>query len=566
MLTEGTYPQSYGGVSVWCDQLVRGLPEIAFDVYAIEVTGGEEPVWPIPENVTTHAVALWPPDARRPRPRRVRPGDDLAAAYGDLIGALVAPAESAEADFADALRRIGRHGAARGANLAQYGEAAAGRLLAVWAAAEEWADLPPPSVLDALTSVDIIEHWLRPMLHPAPRADVTHAVTNGLAALPALNAKWTHDTPMLLTEHGVYLRERYLGLRESAYPWPVRVILSAFQRLLCTTAYRTADLITPGNRYNHRWETRFGADPARIETVYNGVDPADFPAAGREPAVPTVTWAGRIDPIKDLETLLRAFALVRAELPAAQLRVFGGAPATGKAYLARCEALAEELGLSGAAHFEGRVENIRDAYAAGHVVVLSSISEGFPYTLIEAMTSGRATVSTDVGGVSEAVADTGLIVPPREPAAMAEACLRLLRDDLLRHRLGARARERALALFTVDKAVECFDGIYRDLAAGVDRRTTVDTPVAEPAEPAEAAVGRAPVTAIGLAAVSGHAPVTAIGLAAVADRATVTAIGLAPVADRATVTAIGSAAVTGRGVVAARAAVPVADEPDQRSA
>jgi len=496
MLTEGTYPQSYGGVSVWCDQLVRGLSQHQFDIYAIEVTGTEEVVWQTPSNVRTHGIALWPPTHRRPRPRRPRPNDKLVAGYEDLIGALLAPAGQAETDFATALRRIGRFGTAPGATLAPYGEVAAGWLLNAWAAAPDLADVPAPSVLDALTAVDVIEHWLRPMLYPAPRADITHAVTNGLSTLPGLNAKWRHRTPMLLTEHGVYLRERYLGLRSSDYSWPVKVVLSAFQRLLCTTAYRTADLITPGNRFNHRWETRFGADPDRIETVYNGVDPADFPAAGKEPATPTIAWAGRVDPIKDLDTLIRAFALVRKELPDAQLRIFGGTPATSRGYRTQCEALVGELQLTGAAHFEGRVENIRDAYAAGHVVVLSSISEGFPYTLIEAMTSGRATVSTDVGGVSEAVADTGLIVPPRDPAAMAQACVKLLRDDLLRHRLGARARERALALFTVDKAVDSFDAIYHDLATGVDRR-----PSALAADEPEVVVGRAPVIAIGSAPV-----------------------------------------------------------------
>src|SRR5262249_24948180 len=158
-------------------------------------------------------------------------------------------------------------------------------------------------------------------------------------------------------------------------------------------------LITPGNQYNHRWEVRLGADPARIETVYNGVDPADFPPAGQEPAEPTIAWAGRIDPIKDLETLLHAFARVRAEVPAGRVRICGGTPKGNEEYRDRCLALAGELGVAGAVSFEGRLARIRDAYAAGHVIVLSSISEGFPYTLIEAMVSGRATVSTDVGGV-----------------------------------------------------------------------------------------------------------------------------------------------------------------------
>ena len=132
--------------------------------------------------------------------------------------------------------------------------------------------------------------------------------------------------------------------------------------------------------------------------------------------MPTLSWAGRVDPIKDLETLIRAFALVREELPDARLRMFGGTPGGRRGYRQRCEALAAELGRRRTrVTFEGRVEDIRDAYAAGNVVMLSSISEGFPYTLIEAMTCGRATVSTDVGGVSEAVGDTGLVVPPREP-------------------------------------------------------------------------------------------------------------------------------------------------------
>ena len=453
MVTEGTYPQAFGGVSVWCDQLVRGLPQTDFDVYAIGVTGREPSAWELPESVTVHPVPLWGPAPRLPRRRS---GD----AYLDLLAALLKPDDEAVPAFTDALRRL----AARPAPLPR-GDAAVRRLL------EAWRDSPlarevtvRPSVLDALTCVDVIGHWLRPLLRPAPEADVCHAVTNGLAALPALAAKWTHGTPLLLTEHGVYLRERYLGLRAVEYSWPVKAVLVAFQRLLCTAAYRAADLITPGNRYNHRWETRFGAQPERIRTVYNGVDPADFPPAGREPEVPTVTWAGRVDPIKDLETLIRSFALVRESIPEARLRIFGGTPASARGYHDRCVALAAELGVGEAVVFEGRVTNIRDAYAAGHVVVLSSISEGFPYTLIEAMTSGRATVSTDVGGVAEAVADTGIVVPPRDPAAMAEGCLTLLRDELLRHRLGAAARDRALQNFTVDQAVDAFDEIYADLA------------------------------------------------------------------------------------------------------
>jgi hypothetical protein len=101
------------------------------------------------------------------------------------------------------------------------------------------------------------------------------------------------------------------------------------------------------------------------------------------------------------------------------------------------------------------------------VVVLCSVSEGFPYTLIEAMACGRPCVATDVGGVSEALGDdAGLIVPPRNPAALADACLRLLRDERLRKTIGTAARARALEHFTVDRAISAFDEMYTLLGTG----------------------------------------------------------------------------------------------------
>ncbi|MCD0451296.1 GT4 family glycosyltransferase PelF [Actinocorallia sp. API 0066] len=471
LVTEGTYPHSYGGVSVWCDQLVRGMPEHAFHVVALTGTGHERRVWEPPGHVAVTAFPLW-----GPTPRGARPSPAGARRFEEAFRALLAlTARGAEEPGADA--------AGHAADTVAFGEALRAlhglgpslvRLLAdegpVRWLMQEWAlrTLPEgvhPSVHDALTAVSLLEHALRPLALTPPKGDVTHAVSNGVAVLPALASKWTHGTPLCLTEHGIYLRERYLGYAHG-YTWPVKAVMLRFLRLLCAEGYRAADLITPGNRYNQRWETRCGAREERIRTVYNGVDPEAFPPAGPEPVRPTLSWAGRIDPIKDLETLIRAFALVRARVPGTTLRLFGGGDA---GYRTRCEALAARLGVEGQVTFEGRVADIRDAYTAGTVVMLSSISEGFPYTLIEAMTCGRPTVSTDVGGVAEAVRpdaggeECGLVVPPRDPEAMAEAAVRLLRDRAGRSRMGEAARRRALELFTVDKAVSSFREVYHRL-------------------------------------------------------------------------------------------------------
>src|SRR5262249_17270088 len=168
-----------------------------------------------------------------------------------------------------------------------------------------------------------------------------------------------------------------------------------------------------------------------------------------------------------VETLIRSFAIVHAEMPEARLRIFGSPPPGREPYLAKCKALAVELGIAESATFEGRIEEVRDAYEAGHIVALCRLAEGFPYSVIEAMTCGRPCVATDVGGVTEAIGDTGVVVPPRNPEALAQACLALLRDSELRHRLGAAARIRALSLFTVDRAVDAFDEMYERLGSGL---------------------------------------------------------------------------------------------------
>ncbi|PJE95754.1 glycosyl transferase [Streptomyces carminius] len=462
LLTEGTYPHHHGGVSVWCDQLVTGMPDVDFRVVAVTATGRESPVWEPPAQVREIRTApMWgpPPPGRAPRGSRLRRFRTELEAF---LTALLDPGQ--EELFPASLYTLAGYAERGELSPALRSEDAVRVLARLWNRPALPTAAARPTLRDALTAVDLLEHALRPLAVPPATDGVTHAVSGGLATLPGLVAHHRHKVPFLLTEHGVYLRERYLGSRAEPYRWPVKALLLGFFRLLAGEGYRSAALVTPGNRYNRRWEEHGGTPPERIRTVYNGVDPAAFPLAGPEPETPTLSWAGRVDPIKDLATLVRAFALVREELPGARLRIFGGTPRGAESYRTGLEKLAAELGVAGGVTFEGRVEDIRDAYAAGNVVMLSSVSEGFPFTLIEAMSCGRATVSTDVGGVREAVGETGLVVPPRDPAAMARAALRLLNDPAERARMGEGARLRVIEQFTLRQTISAFRDIYHELA------------------------------------------------------------------------------------------------------
>ncbi|MFZ4296972.1 GT4 family glycosyltransferase PelF [Streptomyces cinereoruber] len=464
MLTEGTYPHVHGGVSTWCDQLVRGMPEVRFDVLALTGSGREPVTWDLPSNVVRHtAFPLWGPAPVRAR--RAPRGEErrrFLDTYERLLLSLLDPGTGY--DFGTSLYELAALARQGRLTAALRSEAALRSLMWTWAMPHLPTRAARPTVHDALTATDLLEHALRPLAARISTGGVAHAVSSGLATLPALAAQHFEGVPFLLTEHGIYLRERYLGYRTEKQSWPVKALMLAFYRELNTLGYRKADLITPCNQYNRRWEERGGAPADRIRTVYNGVDPALFPEAGPEPAIPTLSWCGRVDPIKDLETLIRAYAICRAELPALRLRLFGPVPAGNEDYLTRLEKLAAELGVTDGVTFEGRVADVPSAYAAGSVVVLSSISEGFPFSLIEAMSCGRATVSTDVGGVREAVGDTGIVVPPREPAVMAAALSALLRDGARRAELGRLARQRVVDRFTLRRSVDGFRRIYRELA------------------------------------------------------------------------------------------------------
>ncbi len=468
LLCEGTYPYARGGVSVWCDQLIAGLPEYDFHVYAITGQRMSAALWTMPSNTTALVnVPLW---EQRP-PVRQHHDSALQAvidgAYEQLLRALFAQNSDVQG-FLGALRTLFEYAQDTDLTAALTTQRNTEMLYQVWQAHAK-ADVVQhrrgdlvlqPSLADALQASVWLEHFLRPLSCPPPQADVCHAVSNGLSPLLAFTSKWRYQTPFVLTEHGVYLRERYLELQKSPHTAPFKSFLLRFYGLLTRSAYQMADMITPGSQYNERWEVQQGADAGRIRPVYNGINPAIFPQATFEPTSPTISWVGRIDPLKDLETLIRAFGLVKDELPGARLRMFGSVPSGNEGYAQHCQSLIGQLGLGQHATFEGHIPSIVDAYHAGHMVALTSISEGFPYTLIEAMASGRATVATDVGGVSEALGDTGLVVPSRNYRAVARASLKLLQNDELRSHMGQAARARALSQFTLDSFLEIYRYIY----------------------------------------------------------------------------------------------------------
>ncbi|MGZ2357769.1 DUF3492 domain-containing protein [Streptomyces sp. 372A] len=524
LLTDGGYPYATGESRLWCDRLVRGLAEHEFDLFALSRSAEQEAAGRVrlpPQVAGVRTAPLWTADedtlglhaprgplarlltgggarmyARRERRRFTAHFADLAASVCTAAGSersrtgteAGGPAEGdAEARLADERFTRGLYGLADlawehgGLPTALRSETAVRVLEAACRAPGTGRTVQSATVTDLLSFTAELDRVLRPLSldwyeeDGLGAVDLCHATAGGAAALPGLLAKRFFGVPLLVTEHSVRVRAHYLASGGAPVSAPVRALLANLHGRLATEVYRQAALITPGNTHARRWQERCGADPAKVRTVYPGMDAARFAALGESEdggGPDTLVWVGRIEPAKDLVGLLRAFAEVRLAEPDVRLRIIG-APApgpAGAAYLARCRTLADELfpGEDAVAFEETggpEAPELAQAYAAGGVVVLSSVVEGFPISLVEAMFCGRATVSTDVGAVVEVVGGTGLVVPPRNPRALADACLALLRDPERRARLGAAARARALELFGVEQNLAAFHGIYLELIA-----------------------------------------------------------------------------------------------------
>ncbi len=484
--TEGTYPFVGGGVSTWCDILVRELSQVKYHICAITGDPNVKLKYDLMPNVRLIHVPLWGTEEPAEFILPEVPFSEIYLRKQDTTHQVI------EEKFIPLFHHFLQGIEETGPDMTPYGRTIhdlyryfqqydyieSFKAPQVWQVFQEemlrpYRERPDdflpqeqPSLYDLTTGLRWLNKLLMVLNAPLPETDVTHATIAAFVGLASVIAKLEHGTPMLLTEHGVYIRERYIHVSATDLSYFLKrflINLSAYMSRLC---YTYADQISPVCNFNRRWEKLYGVPEDKLLTIYNGVNPDVFKPAPKPETTrdrPTVVAAARIFPLKDILTMIRTAALVRQTIPDVRFIVYGSLTADPP-YVEKCRALIAELGLEGTFELAGFHNEPARIFTEGDISILTSISEGFPYTVLESMSCGRPVVATDVGGVREALEGFGVVCKPRDPESLAAGVIKLLRDDELRQTLGRKARNEVLAKYRTSTSVDAYWESYQRLA------------------------------------------------------------------------------------------------------
>lgn len=458
LLLEGTYPYVRGGVSSWVHDLISGLPELRFALVflgAQKLPLHDTTQYALPSNVcalTLHflmdAVALAP---------KACPGN-----------ALFFHANSALHDwFRDPRGALDE--ALFDAAVLQSGRSSAVCALEFFHSEAAWAHIlrnytrfcPETSFLSYFWAVrnthgPLIK--LADIARAIPRSKIYHAVSTGYAGLLGAMLHHVHQRPLILTEHGIYTKERNIellslflqenqGFLDAVPPGGLEHREQLWLRLfegIGRLTYAAADPIVSLYEQNRQRQIADGAESGRTRIIPNGVDVERFAPLRmrRANAVPHVLGLiGRIVPIKDIKTFIRAIHALARLMPDVEGWLIGPEE-EDPAYVAECRDLVSMLHLQAHIKFLG-YQRIDDVFPQLGLTVLSSISEAFPLVIGESYASGVPVLTTDVGACRDlvegfgaadrALGSGGCVVPIFDPDALAGAAYELLSDPARWH-------------------------------------------------------------------------------------------------------------------------------------
>lgn len=462
MILEGSYPFVFGGVSSWTHQYIQAMKEHEFVLWCIGAQSKDRDIfkYTLPENVVeVHQVFL--DDALRledsKKKKKCRLNEEELLALEMLI-------KGEETDW-DIIFEMFQE-----------------------------KQVHPLSMLMSVQFLDVVKrvckekypytsfadyfHTVRSMILPelylltkeVPVADVYHATATGYSGILGSLGKWKYKKPFILTEHGIYTREREEELLRAKWVIPSfrKQWIGLFYNF-SSCAYSHADRVTSLYEAASGMQKDLGCEAKKLRVISNGVHHErlkDVPLKKDDGWI-SIGAIVRISKIKDVKTMIYAFAELKTRFEKARLYILGDVD--DPEYKQECVNLIEMLQVQDII-FTGPV-NIVEYMEKFDFTVLSSISEAQPLAVLEAFSAGRPAVTTDVGCCRELIygrsddelGQAGFIVPPMNREEMANAMERLCVSPGMRFKMGQIGQKRVEQYYTHEISMDRYRQLYEEV-------------------------------------------------------------------------------------------------------
>ena len=485
LILEGTYPFVTGGVSSWVHDLILSMPDLTFALLHISASRGPvaEPRYKMPPNVISFMECfVHDPVVHDDRCPRWTPGR-ARKMWKTLDLFHRASIESKRDPFKQLMKGY--------ALLKERVLNTEDLLLS----RKSWKYLvdryqklsPASSFIDFFWTWRAVHMPIFQLVNAeTPPARLYHMVSTGYAGLAGVVAKMRTKRPLLLTEHGIYVKERKLEINRAdwIYSEPERVVTvktrpSVLKEIwidnflvLGQMCYDACDEIFTLYGGNMDLQLEFGAQKEKLGVIPNGVKTDIFGPLRDVPrpndGIRRVGFVGRVVPIKDVKCFIKGCKLCADKVPNVEFLTLGPTD-EDEQYYKECQALVKMLGMEDKLKFYGRV-NVKEYYPKLDIFVLTSISEGQPLTILEAMCAGVPTVSTNVGSCEElligrtdedkALGPSGIITNIGQPAETGEALAKLLTDEPLRQQMIQSGFQRIEMCYRQDKVFADYRAVY----------------------------------------------------------------------------------------------------------
>ncbi len=347
-----------------------------------------------------------------------------------------------------------------------------------------------------------------------PQADIYHSASTGYAGIFGAMAKYLYNKPFIVTEHGIYSREREEEIIKSSWAKGYfKDMWIKFFYNVCSASYDYADKIITLFEKNKLIQIELGCPFQKLEIIPNGIDikvftnnqfnlkettnnakdsieakntdtknvkdledltsNIDLDSKENFINIGTIT---RVVPIKDIKTMIQSFNIVQNEVKKTNFFIMGPTE-EDEEYYNECLRLAQRLGVKNL-KFTGKVDT-KKYLRFMDIVVLTSVSEGQPFSILEAMACKKPVVATDVGGCMELLygrednfGRAGIIVPVMDIDKIAKAIISLAKNDTLRKKMGENGFNRVSNLYTFDKCVNNYKRVYENVLKRVNDKTS----------------------------------------------------------------------------------------------